>query len=77
MGRPKGSTNLEVITGGASLQEIANELGVTREAIRQTENRALKKLHRWCQENPVAAELMLECLREGLAQKSDSHQILR
>jgi predicted DNA-binding protein YlxM (UPF0122 family) len=78
MGRPRGATSgAQKEWGGLSLQECADQLGCSRQAVQQVERNALQKLHRWCEAHPAVRELLFECLHEGLAQQRDEFRILR
>ena len=49
--------------GGCTLEEVAQHLGVTRQAVQQTEKRALEKCKRWCEERGLDLWDMLDQLR--------------
>ncbi len=50
--------------GGASLQEVGNALGITREAVRQVEARVYSKLRKGVERDGESIEEMLKVLRE-------------
>ncbi len=57
--------------GGASLQEIGDALGITREAVRQLEERAARKLRRESERDGADVESMLAYLCESRDRRAE------
>jgi hypothetical protein len=63
-GKPRDSYSWHATDGLMSFEDIAKELGMTKQGVQQLYNRAIKKLHRYYAQHPKSAAWMREALEE-------------
>ncbi|MCB1819605.1 MAG: hypothetical protein H6961_11645 [Chromatiaceae bacterium] len=60
---PRQPTRTKTGYGGATLEECAQVLGITREGVRLIEKKALAKCRSWCEAQGLDLEDLLDAMR--------------